>query len=339
MSGDGNALNVLTFDETNTCTPPEESLFTANSGVLYLNGAGIACDRPRIGLQPGDFVSTQYTPFGVALNVTASGSFPMAYQWQREDSTAPAGWVDLTEACSGFPFGGNWDYEGVFKNQLRVGQANCGNNRGGRYRVVITNSCGTVTSEPATVTFAPGVVITQQPENETACPTQFGSVFAVGVSNDADMTNQWEIADAATPTVFTAITDGMFTAPDGRVLDVFGSAGQFLGFTPAASANAVSNYLVRCQFLSACGNATSNTATVTIGGPACIIPCDDIDFNNDDVFPSTDDIFDFLSVFSGGACSTDPFPGCNDIDFNNDGVFPSTEDIDALLRVFGGADC
>ncbi|HEX2838555.1 MAG TPA: hypothetical protein VHN77_10550 [Phycisphaerales bacterium] len=69
------------------------------------------------------------------------------------------------------------------------------------------------------------------------------------------------------------------------------------------------------------------------GGTAC----DTIDFNNDGLFPDTSDIDDFLSVFSGGACSNDP--NCNDIDYNNDGLFPDTLDIDAMLSVFSGGAC
>ena len=67
--------------------------------------------------------------------------------------------------------------------------------------------------------------------------------------------------------------------------------------------------------------------------------CDDIDFNNDSLFPDTADIDDLLSVFSGGPCSSDPTPGCNDIDFNNDGLFPDTLDIDAFLSKFSGGPC
>ena len=66
------------------------------------------------------------------------------------------------------------------------------------------------------------------------------------------------------------------------------------------------------------------------------IVCDDIDFNRDGLFPDTADIDDFLSVFSGGACSTGT---CGDVDFNNDGLFPDTMDIDILLRVFSGGGC
>jgi hypothetical protein len=69
--------------------------------------------------------------------------------------------------------------------------------------------------------------------------------------------------------------------------------------------------------------------------------CDSVDFNTDGLFPDTQDISDFLLVFGGGACPTDPpvGTGCNDVDFNNDGLFPDTEDIAALLRVFAGGAC
>ncbi len=66
--------------------------------------------------------------------------------------------------------------------------------------------------------------------------------------------------------------------------------------------------------------------------------CDPIDFNGDGLFPDTQDIADFLSVFAGGPCPTGPGQ-CGDIDFNNDGLFPDTTDIDSLLRVFSGGSC
>ncbi len=73
---------------------------------------------------------------------------------------------------------------------------------------------------------------------------------------------------------------------------------------------------------------------------ACFVPvgpsCDSIDFNGDGLFPDTADIDDFLSVFSGGPCSTGT---CGDIDYNNDGLFPDTLDIDSLLSVFSGGAC
>ncbi len=73
-------------------------------------------------------------------------------------------------------------------------------------------------------------------------------------------------------------------------------------------------------------------SSTCVGGPAC----DAIDFNGDGLYPDTADIDDFLSVFSGGPCSTGT---CGDVDFNNDGLFPDTLDIDSLLSVFSGGPC
>ncbi len=87
------------------------------------------------------------------------------------------------------------------------------------------------------------------------------------------------------------------------------------------------------------GFSTSVTLPVvlTLGTPRPPTgDCDSIDFNGDSLFPDTADIDDFLSVFSGGACSTGT---CGDIDFNNDGLFPDTADVDALLSVFSGGPC
>ncbi len=68
--------------------------------------------------------------------------------------------------------------------------------------------------------------------------------------------------------------------------------------------------------------------------------CDSIDWNGDGLFPDTQDIADFISVFGGGFCAAPNPPLCNtDIDFNNDGLFPDTDDIAAFIRVFSGGSC
>ncbi|HLP83172.1 MAG TPA: hypothetical protein VK157_02385 [Phycisphaerales bacterium] len=62
--------------------------------------------------------------------------------------------------------------------------------------------------------------------------------------------------------------------------------------------------------------------------------CDDIDFNNNDVFPEDRDFIDFLNVLAGGDC-----PTCNDIDFNNNEVFPEDQDVIDFFNVLAGGDC
>jgi hypothetical protein len=64
--------------------------------------------------------------------------------------------------------------------------------------------------------------------------------------------------------------------------------------------------------------------------------CNDIDFNNDGLFPDDNDLVDYLIVLAGGPCSTG---SCDSIDFNNDGLFPSDTDLIAFLQVKAGGDC
>ena len=82
--------------------------------------------------------------------------------------------------------------------------------------------------------------------------------------------------------------------------------------------------------------ASAGSGVLNISFTSSGVVCDSIDFNGDGLFPDTADIDDFLSVFSGGPCSTGT---CGDIDFNNDGLFPDTTDIDSLLSVFSGGPC
>ncbi len=65
-----------------------------------------------------------------------------------------------------------------------------------------------------------------------------------------------------------------------------------------------------------------------------VVACDDIDFNNDEVFPDDQDVVDFFNVLAGADC-----PACNDIDFNNDGVFPDDQDVVDFFNVLAGGNC
>ncbi len=92
----------------------------------------------------------------------------------------------------------------------------------------------------------------------------------------------------------------------------------------------------RCVVSSICGTDTSASAALVVNPPPT--GCDSIDFNGDGLFPDTQDIADFIAVFSGAPCPSGPGQ-CGDIDFNNDGLFPDTQDISTLISVFGGGPC
>ncbi len=94
------------------------------------------------------------------------------------------------------------------------------------------------------------------------------------------------------------------------------------------------------------GTGGVNVASATIGAgnitltyspvvsPCSAVGCDDIDFNNDEVFPDDQDVVDFFNVLAGGDC-----PACNDIDFNNDDVFPDDQDVVDFFNVLAGGEC
>jgi hypothetical protein len=62
--------------------------------------------------------------------------------------------------------------------------------------------------------------------------------------------------------------------------------------------------------------------------------CNDIDFNNNGVFPEDQDVVDFFNVLAGADCVT-----CDTIDFNNNGVFPEDQDVIDFFNVLAGGAC
>jgi hypothetical protein len=68
-----------------------------------------------------------------------------------------------------------------------------------------------------------------------------------------------------------------------------------------------------------------------------VLPCDTIDFNNNNVYPEDQDVIDFFTVLSGGPCSAGNV--CSDIDFNNNNVYPEDQDVIDFFNVLAGAGC
>jgi Immunoglobulin domain len=58
----------------------------------------------------------------------------------------------------------------------------------------------------------------------------------------------------------------------------------------------------QCVVQSVCAGTVSFVATVNIDPAICTSRCDDVDFNNNGVFPEDADILDFFTVLAGGSC-------------------------------------
>lgn len=148
ISDDGQKILVSGINSTSEC------LSTFLTAVISLNGGN--CVAPSIVIDPS--TDTQVDPrpgyysFGVILNCFAQGSWPVQYRWQKLESGT---WTDLIEdpLCTLTYDSNLFDVKAVNTSQLRLGFLS-GTYRG-RYRCVVTNDCGTVTTGVARITNCP----------------------------------------------------------------------------------------------------------------------------------------------------------------------------------------
>jgi hypothetical protein len=175
------------------------------------------------------------------------------------------------------------------------------------------------------------------------------SVRLAGLMDDGRFAAVWNYLDATTSTnrqaLFVGSIDGSTPI---RLITVSGDTVDYTG-DGAADAEIVSlvNPINRTWDLATDGmvylnvdlidSTLVNSRQAIVGfdiGTVAVAGCDDIDFNNDDVFPDDQDVVDFFNVLAGADC-----PACNDIDFNNNDVFPEDQDVIDFFNVLAGGQC
>src|SRR5262245_50234077 len=226
----GSAANPDTSSGFATGTPGAlRDLKVDSVGNLYYLSGGdgavhrIAFQAPAITQQPTDTTVNEGQP--ASFSVTATGGPPLSYQWQKLINIA---WANITGATSStFTIGST--------TQLDAGQ----------YRVIVTNSAGSATSNPATLTInvvgqAPN--ITQQPANLTVNVGQPAN-FSVTATGTAPLTYQWQKLINTTWTDIVGATSATFSVASAATAD----AGQY-----------------RVIVTNSLGSATSNPATLTV---------------------------------------------------------------------------
>jgi hypothetical protein len=239
--GTGPQLVATPSTTTNYWVRASNSCGSANSNTATVT-VNNACTAPVITQQPAS--STIPPGGGVTLSVSASGTAPLSYQWYIGTSGNTASPVS-----------------GGTGPQLVATPSTTTN-----YWVRVSNSCGSVNSNTATVTVAASCTapaVTQQPSSSTI--TAGGGVtLSVSASGTAPLSYQWYIG-----------TSGNTASP------VSGGTGPQLVATPATT----TDYWVRVS--NSCGSVNSATATVTVvpaGGVASsfylVNPCRIIDTRN-----------------------------------------------------------
>lgn len=155
LSADGNAMIVtyLKLTDGANCLP------TFNNAILYLNGT--TCEPPVVEVDQANIVRNVPTPLNSeVINCRATGTWPLTYEWQRGDLSTGQ-WVDVIDDfdpdCNLDI--GQYAYQGATTAQLRIGTdpsfvvpCDAGS---GDYRCIVSNSCGSVTTETVHVTIGP----------------------------------------------------------------------------------------------------------------------------------------------------------------------------------------
>ncbi len=211
-------------------------------------GVDITSATAILTVNPATFISgqpagvTQCTGTTATFTVTAGGSAPITYQWQKFTAGI---WNNVIN-------GG--DISGATSSSLQI--ANIDNTDAGDYRVIVHSACGTdITSAVATLTVNPATSISSQPVGVTQCAGTT-AIITVTAGGTAPITYQWQKLTGA---IWNNVVNGG---------DISGATTVSLQIANLESADA-GDYRVIVH--SACGtDITSNTATLVVN-PATTI--------------------------------------------------------------------
>jgi Malectin domain/Immunoglobulin I-set domain len=160
-----------------------KSSATSNAARLTVNPTAVA---PTVSSQPANRTVTAGQT--ATFSVTASGTSPLSYQWQR-------GGVAISGATSS-----------AYTTAATTSSIN-----GAQFRAVVSNSKGTATSNAATLTVNPAVIapaISSQPANQTATAGQTAT-FSVTASGTSPLSYQWQKNDS----ILNGATSATYTTP------------------------------------------------------------------------------------------------------------------------------
>ena len=191
---------------------------TSNPAQLTVTAVPVP---PAITTQPANVtVAVGQT---ATFSVTATGTAPLAYQWKR----------------NGVSIGG------ATTRTYTTGATTLGDN-GATYTVSVSNSAGTVTSNPAQLTVTVPPAITTQPANVTVAVGQTAT-FSVTATGTAPLSYQWTRNGSA----------------------IAGATGR--SYTTAATVLGDSGAAFRVTVTNAAGAVTSTSAILTVNAPVPLV--------------------------------------------------------------------
>ena len=188
-------------------------IVTNSCGIITSNPASLVINiPPSVTTQP---INQSVCPSsGASFSVTAVGTAPFIYQWRKNGT-------NITSATN---------------SQLSF--ANCQSADAGNYTCIISNTCGAITGNPASLDIYALPSITVQPLGQSVCPST-NVIFSVSATGTAPLNYQWR----KNGTNITSATNSQFSILNSQLVDAAGYS---------------------CVISNSCGNITSNTASLVI---------------------------------------------------------------------------
>ncbi len=236
-----------------------ECLVSSSCGSVLSSAAALSLySAPSISVHPAPQDVCSASP--ASFSVSASGSPAPSYQWRKNAVNIP----------------------GAIASTYAIPAAATGD--AGSYDCVVTNSCGSATSNSAALAVGVGPAITTQPAGGSF---SLGDPIALSVAANgtAPMSFQWR--------------------RDGAALnDTANLSGSLTGTLNIASASSGDAGSYDCVVINSCGTATSDAAVVSVGGcPA------DVDDGSGSGAPDggidINDLLYFLTQYEAGNVAAD----------------------------------
>ena len=286
--------NIYTCIATNSCTS------TFSFGVaLSINNSPVVTVQPvPLAVCPG---------FPAVIGVFVNASPAPAYLWRRSG-------VPLSDGPTGFGSA----ISGSASSQLIISNVQPGDLV--TYDCVISNVCGSATTDAVALSQGSNPQITGQPAAATACRTNAAS-FTIQTTGGPPDSFQWQWFPPHGSSTLTVV-DGANTNPSTGLTEftAAGSRSPTLSLTNFANTAQNGSLIgIACRLDNACGTTFSDFASLLVC-PA--------DFNCDG-HVTVQDVFDYLAAW---------FSRSPNADFNNSGSV-TVQDIFDFLRAWFAGGC